>query len=100
MAVTVSIAVTVAIAIGWRDAYRLAGVGEIGWYGFGDVAYRADLHDRGLSLLQHQLFVDGADLGLFLVGLLAASAIFFRGGQRNVVLEVADACGVFRVDLQ
>jgi hypothetical protein len=39
VAVTVSIAVTVAIAIGWRDAYRLAGVGKIGRDGFGDIAY-------------------------------------------------------------
>src|SRR4029077_18296080 len=38
--------------------------------------------------------------GLFFVGLLAAGAIFFRGGQRDIVLEVADAGGVFGVNLQ
>src|SRR5690349_7439829 len=97
MAVTVSIVVTV--AVGWRDGYGLAGVGEIGWDRFGYLAYRADLHYRRLRLLQHQLFVDGADFGLFFVGLFAADTIFFGRGQRNIVLEVANARVVFGVDL-
>src|SRR3984893_6071768 len=94
------VAVGMAIAVGRRDAYGLARIGEVSRDGLGNVAYRADLDYGGLSLLQHQLFVDGADFGLFFVGLLAARAIFFRGGQRNVVFEVADTRGVFSVDLQ
>jgi len=53
-----------------------------------------------LRLLQHQFFINRADLGLFLVSLLAASAIFFRRRHRNVVLEVAHARSVFGVNLQ
>ena len=90
----------VAVAIGRGDCYRLACVGEIGWRGFGDVGDRADLNDRRLGLLENEFFVDGADFGLFLEGLLAARAIFFRGGLRNVVFEVADASGVIGVNLQ
>src|ERR1700687_1888714 len=102
IAVTVgmTIAVRVAVAAGWGDAYRLYGVGEVGWDSLGDVAYRADLDYRRLGLLEYQLFVDGADLGLFFVGFLAARTIFFRGGLRNVVFEVADTRGVFGVDVQ
>ena len=79
---------------------RLAGVGEVGRNGFGDVLHRADLHDRWLGLLQHQLFVNGADLGLLLEGLLAAGAIFFGGSQWDVVFEVANAGGIFGVNAQ
>src|SRR5260370_18191783 len=99
MAITVGIgmavAVRVAVAAGWGDGYGLArrggqaGVGEVGGDGFGDVLDRADLDDGGLGLLQDQLFVDGADLGLFLVGLLATGTIFFRGGLRNALFQVA-----------
>src|SRR6266849_1602442 len=98
--VAVSIAVGLAVATGWGDADRLAPIREIRGNGLGDVAYRADLDYRGLGLLQDQLFVDGADLGLFLVGLLATGTIFFRGGLRNVVFQVADTRGVFGVDFQ
>src|SRR6266446_7769288 len=102
MAITVAVTIAVAVAVagGWGDRYRLSSVGEVGWDGFGDVAYRADLDHRGLGLFQDQLFVDGADFGLFLVGLLATGAIFFRGGLRNVVFEVADTRGVCGVDVQ
>src|SRR5713101_5007254 len=73
VAVAVGMAITtgMAVAAGWGDAYRLACVGEVGWNRLGDVAYRANLHYRGLGLLQHQFFVDGADLGLLFVRLFA-----------------------------
>src|SRR5216684_5559859 len=100
VAVAIGMAIPVTVAAGRGDGYGLAGVGEVGWDGFGDVLDRADLDYRGLGLLEDQLFVDGADFGLFLVGLLAASAIFFRGGQWNVVLEVADTRRVFGVNLE
>src|SRR5579859_8034723 len=98
MAVTVAIGMTV--AGGGSNCYRLAGVGEIGWGGFGDVRDRADLNYRRLRLLENELFIDCTNLGLFFEGLLAARAIFFRGGLRNVVFEVADTSGVIGVDLQ
>src|SRR3984893_11392163 len=94
------VAVGMAIAVGRRDAYGLARIGEVSRDGLGNVAYRADLDYGGLSLLQHPLFVDGADFGLFFVGSLAARAIFFRGGQRNVVFQVADTGSVIGVDFQ
>ncbi len=82
------------------NADRLARVREISRHRLGDIPDRADLHDRRLRLLQHQLFVNGPDLGLFLVSFLAASAVFFRRGHRNVVLKVAHARSVFGVNLQ
>src|SRR5580700_3110214 len=89
-----------AVTGGGCDGYRLAGVSEICWGGFGDVGDRADLNDGRLGLFEHQLFIDGADFGLFLESLFAAGAIFFRGGLRDVVFEVADAGGVIGVNLQ
>src|SRR5262249_19914464 len=74
----------IAVAIGWGDVDRLVAVGEVGWDGFGDVGQRADLDYGWLGLLEDEFFVDGADFGLFLVGLFAASALFLGSGQRNV----------------
>src|ERR1700732_3844383 len=51
IAVAVTVAIRMAVAGGWGYAHRFAGVGEVGWDGFGDVAYRADLHYGGLGLL-------------------------------------------------
>src|SRR5262249_47397396 len=45
-------------------------------------------------------FVDGANLGLFLVSLLAARAVLFNSDQRNIVLEMAHAGGVLGVNLE
>src|SRR5256885_10368192 len=98
--VGMAIAVGVAVAVGWSDGYGLARVGEIGGYGLGDIVHRSDLDDRGLRLLEHQLFVNGAHFGLFLVGLFAAQAVFLGGSQRDIVLEVTDARSVFRVDFE
>src|SRR5216683_1265179 len=100
VAVAIGMAIPVTVAAGRGDGYGLAGVGEVGWDGFGDVLDRADLDNRGLGLLEDQFFVDGADFGLFLVGLLAAGAVFFRSSQRNVVFEVADTRRVFGVNLE
>src|SRR5271167_2300392 len=100
LGVAVAITIRMAIAAGRGDCYRLACIGEIRRRGFGDVRDRADLNDGRLGLFENELFVDGANLGLFLEGLLAARAIFFRGGLRDVVLEVANAGGVIGVDLQ
>ena len=88
------------VAIGWGDADWLVGVGEVCRNGLGDVGNRADLHDGRLGLLQHEFFVNRANLGRFLEGLLAANAVFFGRGQRNVVLEVANARGVIGVNAQ
>src|SRR5271169_3870903 len=84
----------------WGDGYWLASVGEICRGRFRNVRDGADLNYRQLGLLENEFFVDGADFGLFLEGLLAACAIFFRGGLRNVVFEVADTSGVIGVDVQ
>src|SRR2546430_3977394 len=73
-----AVPVGMAIAIRQGDSDRLARVDEIGRHRLGDVADRANLHDRRLRLLQHKLFVNRANLGLLFVGLLAASALFFR----------------------
>jgi len=51
-----------------------------------------------LRLFQNQFFVDGANLSLFFISLLAPGAIFFRRGQRYVVLEVANARGIIGVN--
>src|SRR4029077_18039621 len=59
-----------------------------------------DLDDRGLRLFQDEFFVDGADFGLFFVSLFAARAIFFGGGETNVVLELTKASGVVGVNHQ
>src|ERR1700730_1872084 len=55
-----------------------------------DLLDRPDLHDRFRGLLQHQLFVDFADLGGLFKSLFAARAIFFGCGERNIVLQVTD----------
>src|ERR1700719_802169 len=95
-------AVTVGMAIPNRrsNRNRLARVREIGRHRLRDVADRANLHDRRLRLLQHQLFVDRANLGLLFVSFLTPSAVFFRRGHRNIVLQVAHASSVFGVNLQ
>src|SRR5208283_508598 len=90
----------IATAIGWGDGYRLVGVGEVGRDRLGDVGYRADLHDGWLRLLQNELLVDGADFGLLFESLLAAEAVFFGSGHRDVVLDVANAGGVIGVNLE
>src|SRR6266403_304759 len=100
MPVAVRMAFAIAISARRGDGYRLARVREISRHRLSDVADRADLHDRRLRLLQHQLFVNRANLGLFFISLLAASAVLFRRGHRNVVLQVAHASGVFGVNLQ
>src|SRR5580704_7382356 len=97
---TVAIGGGATVAGGWSDCNRLASAGEIGWGGFGDVRHTADLNDCRLGLLEDEFFVDGANFGLFLEGLFAARAIFFRGGLRNVVFEVADASGVIGINFQ
>src|ERR1700737_3755517 len=97
---TVAVGMAVAISARRSNRYRLARIREIGRHRLSDVADRADLHDGRLGLLQHQLFVDRADLGLFFVSLLTPSAVFFRRGHRNVVLEVAHARSVFGINLQ
>jgi len=66
----------------WPLPFPLAGAMDTGLPAFAKlagtafamVADRADLHDRRLRLLQHQLFINRPDLGLFLVSLLTASA--------------------------
>src|SRR5258708_33951822 len=90
----------VAIARGGGDGDRLARVGKVGRNRLGDVLHGADLHDSGLGLLEDELFVDGADLGLLFVGLFAARPLFFGGGQWNVMLEMANAGGVISVNFQ
>src|SRR3989454_2979298 len=91
---------TITVAICWSDGDRLACVREISRHSLGDVAYAANLHDRRLRLLEHQLFVNRANLGLLFVSLLAARALFFRRSHRDVVLQVAHARSVFGVNLQ
>src|SRR6266478_9941016 len=76
-AVAVRMAVAIAIPDRRSNRDRLAGVREIGRHGLSDVADRSDLHHRRLRLLQHQLFVNRANLGLLLISLLAPSAVFF-----------------------
>src|SRR5689334_24338338 len=76
----VAVGMPVAITIGRSNCDRLAGTGEIGRHGLGDVADGANLYDRRLRLLQHELFVDRAHLSLLFVSLLAASALFFCCG--------------------
>src|SRR5258708_9030285 len=97
---TVTVGMPVAVSNRRGNADRLARVREISRHRLGDIPDRAALHDRRLRLRQHQLFVNGPDLGLFLVSFLAASAVFFRRGHRNVVLKVAHARSVFGVNLQ
>jgi len=98
VAVAVRMAVTISVARSWGDVDRLAGIGKVGWDGFGYVRDRADLDHRRLGLLQDEFFVDGADLGLLFERLFAARAIFFRRSQWDVVLEVAHAGGIIRVN--
>src|SRR6267154_372584 len=99
-AVAIGMTVSIAVAIHWSDANRLARVREISRHRLGDVTDGANLHNRRLRLLQHQLFVNRANLGLLFVSLLAASALFFRRSHRDVVFQVANAGSVFRVNLQ
>src|SRR6266852_2449305 len=58
----VAVAMTVAITIRWCNGDRLARVRKIGRHRLRDVADRANLHNGRLRLLQHQLFVNRADL--------------------------------------
>src|SRR5271169_5326616 len=92
-----SAAVRVAVAIRRRDRDRLACVGEVRRDSLGDIAYGPNLHYGLLGLLQNQLFVNGADLSLFFKSFLAAEAVFFGGGHRNVVLDVTNTGGIFGV---
>src|ERR1700730_12345321 len=61
---------------------------------------RANLNDRFGGLFQHQLFVNAPNLGSFLVGLATASAVFFSGGQRNVMYKVTNARCILCIDAQ
>src|SRR5437899_7859918 len=87
-------------SLGWSDGHRFARIGKVGRHRLGDVLHRADLYNRLLGLLQHEFFINGADLGLLFIGFLAAGAVFLGRGQRNVVLQVAHARSVFRVNFQ
>src|SRR5579859_7531255 len=89
-----------AVAIGRGDPDRLIGVGEVCRNGLGDVGNRANLHDRRLGLLQNQFFVDGADPSLLFESHLAADAVLLGSGQRNVVLQVANACRIIGINDQ
>src|SRR5438477_12702561 len=95
----VPVGMPVAITIGRSNGDGLTRVDKIGGHCLGDVADGADLHDRRLGLLQHQLFVNRADLGLLFVSLLAASEHFFSCGQRNVMLQVANTRCVVSINL-
>src|SRR5215470_3981416 len=106
-AISIAVRMAIAVAIGRSNWYGFAAggsgqarIGKVCWDGLGYVLQRADLHSSLLGLLQHQLFVDGANLGLLFVGLLAARAVFFGGGQGDVVLEMAHASRVFGVNLE
>src|SRR5207245_10089437 len=57
-----------------------------------------ELDGGRVRFLEYEFLVDGADFGLFLVGLFAARAIFFGGGERHVVLEVTNASGIVGVN--
>src|ERR1700723_3518271 len=52
-----------------------------------DLLHRANLHDGLGGLLQHELFVNAADLSGLFERLLATDAVFFGRRNRNVVLE-------------
>ena len=98
VAVAIRMAVTISVASSWGDAHRLAGVGEVGRDCFRYVLDRADLNHGRLRLLQNELFVDSADLGLLFERLLAARAIFFGSSLWDIVLQVAHAGGIIRVN--
>src|SRR5438445_8205367 len=85
---------------GWSDGHRFARIGKVGRHRLGDVLHRADLYNRLLGLLQHELFINGADLGLLFIGFLAAGAVFLGRGQRNLVPQVAHALSIFLVNFQ
>src|SRR4029077_14117068 len=89
-----------AITDGWSNADGLVGVGKIRRDGLGDVTDRANLNDGLLGLLENQFFIDGANLGLLLESLLAADAVLFGSGQRDVVFEMVNAGSVFGVNDQ
>ena len=63
-----------------------------------DLLHRANLHDGLGGLLQHELFVNAANLGGLFERLLAANTVFFGRGHRNVVFQVANARGVISID--
>ena len=65
-----------------------------------NLLHRANLDHRFVGLLKHELFVNAADFGGFLMRLLAADAVFFGRGQRNIVLEFADARSIFGIDAE
>src|SRR5207244_13557979 len=62
---TVAVRVAVSVAIRRGDGDQLARVSNVSRYRLRDVRHRADLHHRLLRLLQHQLFLDGSNPGLF-----------------------------------
>jgi len=95
-----AIPIGMAVGVGWSNRDRLTSVREVRGNGLRDVSQRANLDDRWLRLLQHQFFVDGADLGSFFPRLLAPHAVLFGSSHRNVVLDVANPSGVIRVNLQ
>ena len=74
--------------------HRCAGNGHL------NLLNRADLYHCFLGLLQHEFFINSANLGRFLKRLLAANAIFFGCGLRNIVLEVANARCVIIINAQ
>src|SRR5580700_1249664 len=65
-----------------------------------DLLHRANLHDGLGGLLQHELFVNAANLGGLFERLLAANTVFFGRGHRNVVFQVANARGVFGINAE
>src|SRR5271170_8219343 len=65
-----------------------------------DLLHRADLHDGLGGLLQHELFVNAADFGSLFERLLAADAVFFSSGLRNIVLEFTNARSIFGVNAE
>src|SRR6266849_10456394 len=64
---TATVGMTIAVTIRRGNGARPASVGEVGRNRLRDVLHCADLHDRLLRLLQHQLFVNRANLGLLFV---------------------------------
>src|SRR5215469_8136067 len=65
-----------------------------------DLLNRTDLHHAGLRLLQHHLFVYGANLGSLFERLAAAHLVFFGRGHRNIVLLGTNARCVLSIDDQ
>src|SRR5438876_11455640 len=67
----VPVGMPVAITIGRSTGDGLTRVDDIGGHCLVDVADRADLHDRRVGLLHHQLCVNPGPLDLLLVSLPA-----------------------------